>query len=351
MAVYCPFCGKPVMGGQVPSVTEPEPVSDSKQPAVPLDDDDELTAVIPLAGLSDMAAASPRGVTRVEQPFQPVSAYSQSATAVTCTSQPPAPGYAESRPVPSLTPDYNQPSQPILTYSQPLPSSSRPPAPGYVKAPEASGYSQAMFLSTDSSSPQASPRVTTGAPAPPSGVPSPTFETVRKSEGHGVIPATNASAQTWKSAFALEQTTAATEPMRWYYFLIYFFCWAQCVFGILNAVTYITYIPTYYSWLEVVSPFSRICDIAAGVISLAFAGYAVFVRFRLSGFKKDALFHTPLLNVVAAVPTLLSTLGIGLGNLSASGIGYMVGTIVGAACWYVLNSIYFKKRAGLFVNL
>ena len=253
---------------------------------------------------------------------------------------PPAPGYVASS---------SQPPAPAYVTSIPQPVEAQPayqaqPAKSYAAAGQQSVSQQTS--PADAAQPLR-PASTTADALPPSPYAT-TAGQVSPSSVQWENLSGNQMEQPWKPAATAEASAAPS--MRWYQFLIYFYCWAQCVFGILSAVTFFSYDETYYAWLSAVSPTARIFDVLAGILCLVAAAYAVFVRFRLSKHKADAPFCTCLLNAVTSAPTVLGTVGVGLQHLSATGITNLVGAIAGAAIWYVLNDTYFKKRAGLFVN-
>lgn len=157
------------------------------------------------------------------------------------------------------------------------------------------------------------------------------------------------SGQTWQPA-STQPTQVDGLSMKWYKFLIYFTCWASAAFAVMNAITYLVPNDAYYSWVSQISGFARVFDVLAGIFSIFVAAYAIYVRFRLSGYKQDAPLLISLLGAVNAVPSVLNLMGIGVTNLSGVGVANLMGTLLGAGCWYYLNRVYFGKRVSLFFN-
>lgn len=270
---------------------------------------------------------------------------------------PPAPAFVQEAPAmrastPMSTPETSltQISHPAAPTPMQQPSGPHPMAPYAMQTTQnhqvnqpAAGlpYPSSGQVQSDSFS---QPITAAGAFAP-SPFPSQSSASVNWSPG-----APDANGQIWQQASSMQQVQATDLSMRWYKFLLYFTCWANCILNVLNGITFIAPNDAYYSWISSASPYARVFDVVAGVLCLAAAAYSVYTRFRLAAYKEDAPLLVSLLAAVSNAPTVLSLLGIGVQNLSASGIGSLVSSIVGSIAWFFLNRLYFEKRASLFTN-
>lgn len=145
-------------------------------------------------------------------------------------------------------------------------------------------------------------------------------------------------------------------PMKWYKFLIYFSLFASAVLNLINGIGMLT--GTIYQGQAdlVYAVFDGLkgLDTFMGVFALALAGFAIFVRFQLSGYKKIA----PRLLLILYIGVVVFDLSyiIGLGSVLPEMAMDMIDTtsfyssMISSAVFAVVNFIYFKKRAHLFVN-
>ncbi len=146
-------------------------------------------------------------------------------------------------------------------------------------------------------------------------------------------------------------------PMNWFKFVIYFQLFANAVLNLIHAVVSLTgaqygggymtsLVYSFYGGLKVL-------DVIYGICLIAIVAIALFSRFRLAAFKKDAitwLMVTYALNVIVPVIYIIvaaGVLGVGVADvLDASTIGSIVGSIALIIC----SAIYFGKRKHMFVN-
>ena len=110
--------------------------------------------------------------------------------------------------------------------------------------------------------------------------------------------------------------------MKWYKFNINFSLFFVGVLGVLSGIINLKQL-----------------NIDSAVLWIVYGIFAVVVRFRLSGFKKDAPIMMVCLNVVYAVVQGYDALMYG-GNSA-----FVLGVILA-----ILNYVYFKKRKELFVK-
>ena len=146
--------------------------------------------------------------------------------------------------------------------------------------------------------------------------------------------------------------------MNWFKFIIYFQLFASCAINLYNGIRVLT--GAHYSGMAklVYSMFKglKAVDILFGLVFIALAAGAIFVRFQLSGFKAMgpklylglliAACAASVAYVIAVVIVLRSRTGVAVGSLIATPIIQVLvtGTMV------VVNYIYFKNRKHLFTN-
>lgn len=144
-------------------------------------------------------------------------------------------------------------------------------------------------------------------------------------------------------------------PMNWFKFVIYFQLFANAVLNLINAIMYFTGLhygggymtAAVYMFYGGLKPL----DIVTGILTIGLVAIAIYTRFRLSGFKKNAimcLMITYGANILVALIWLIGVVAItGVGEvIGASTIISLVGNIV----LIILSAVYFNKRKHLFVN-
>ncbi len=124
---------------------------------------------------------------------------------------------------------------------------------------------------------------------------------------------------TYNNVSTTENTTAAY-GMKWHNFLVYFSLWAGAVLNfVMGAACLFEGAPLY------------------GLVLIGAAAYAIYSRFQLASFKKNAYKHLLAAQMIVIAADLL-LMGVEFSAL-ASNI---------AACG--VNYFYYKKRDKLFVN-
>ena len=145
-------------------------------------------------------------------------------------------------------------------------------------------------------------------------------------------------------------------PMNWYKFLIYFALFASCVLNAITGLALLTgaiygdasgLVYSFYGALKIV-------DLLIGAVMIAVAVLAIITRQKLAKFKADGPSFLMILygvNIAATVLYLiLATLVVGDWLLSGDVVSqYVISTAV-SIVMIVVNNIYFKKRASMFVN-
>ena len=143
----------------------------------------------------------------------------------------------------------------------------------------------------------------------------------------------------------------AVYPLKWHKFLIYFALWAGAILNVVNGFNHITggIYEGSASYVYYTYPGMKTTDTVMGVAIIALAMYMIFVRFQLAGFKTGAPKKLVILYVLTAGLNLVHVLALSAATgtpFSASFLGILVGNITPA----IINSVYYGKRADLFVN-
>ncbi len=153
-------------------------------------------------------------------------------------------------------------------------------------------------------------------------------------------------------------------PMKWYKFLIYFALFAGALvnfssgFSTITGQVYSIESGGTISADDVYAVFDGLqtLDMIYGLVGIAMAVYAIFVRFALAGFKKYAPNMIVAYYAIGTVSSFLYNLigsniikegTNGLIDVSDSGIG--ISLAIGALMTS-LNSAYFAKRKDMFQN-
>ncbi len=154
-------------------------------------------------------------------------------------------------------------------------------------------------------------------------------------------------------------------PMKWYKFLIYFSLFAGAVISFLTAMAYFTgamYIAEDGTIISdivyMVFPSLKTVDVIFASYYLVMTVLMVFTRFQLSSFKRRGPRLVIFLYIAEAVSYVLYLVmvlfaleGNGLVDPSSIVDGASMGsTIATSIVMAIINHVYFKKRAHLFVN-
>jgi len=153
-----------------------------------------------------------------------------------------------------------------------------------------------------------------------------------------------------------QQPVITPPPMKWFKFLIYFSLFAGAALNLINGIT--TILGTQYGeYAELVyATFGslRTFDIACGIYLILLAIFTIYVRFRLSGFRKNGPKLFMFVYVGIIVFTLIQTFGSmailpqeAWGDLNFTSVGTNIATNI---AYMAINYTYLKKRAHLFVN-
>ncbi|MBQ6895235.1 MAG: hypothetical protein IJN40_07065 [Clostridia bacterium] len=149
-------------------------------------------------------------------------------------------------------------------------------------------------------------------------------------------------------------------PMVWYKVLIYFSLYASAITGVINGISYLTgyiyaiqsagKIDAYMIYMEYGKGL-MITDIVYGIISVVYSLFALVVRSKLAGFKKNAPLYLYIWYGIGAVISFGYAVSIGVfGNVPNSYGLMQFPQLIGEAVFIWINYIYFSKRKHFFVN-
>lgn len=158
------------------------------------------------------------------------------------------------------------------------------------------------------------------------------------------------------------QTPIYGQPMlsmRWYKFLINFGLFASMVLNFISAIMVFTGAqydlePSTLKLLYAFFPDLKTVDILYGLMLFGLMVFAFFTRMFLAGYKKNGPKMLYGLYIAAACVNLFYCIGVSAAVPADEVIGQAVattiGSIIGSAVMVIVNVIYFKKRANLFVR-
>lgn len=157
--------------------------------------------------------------------------------------------------------------------------------------------------------------------------------------------------------------------MKWYKFLIYFVLFVAALGYLGIGISAFTSNNLYFSNvffgvpLDLTSAFHayystlRIIDILYGIVLIAMAAGAIYVRMQLAAFRANGpkLFlclwaAVTVVQMIHDMAVLAIVTRADANALLSPSVATIIGQLIGMGIYIVLNNIYFKKRAHLFVN-
>ena len=142
----------------------------------------------------------------------------------------------------------------------------------------------------------------------------------------------------------VHEPVQSAHPMKWHKFLIYFQLFAAAIFGAFNGIGYFAGM---FSDPDGFGAWSAIY-ILFGVAYVVTAVLAIYVRFRLAGFRQNGpkVYMIFLgVNIALQVLNVINAFGSDLYTMTSA-----VSSLIAIIVMTVLTNIYYKKRADLFVN-
>ena len=144
-------------------------------------------------------------------------------------------------------------------------------------------------------------------------------------------------------------------PMNWYKFLIYFGLFASGVLNVINGILMLT--GGHYNGAAefVYSVFDglQVLDILVGLMSIGCGAFAIYTRFRLSGFCKNGPAMLTYVYIAGAVVSVVYLFGLMLIMEEAFelvDISSYIGSLAISVAMIFANKAYFDKRKHLFDN-
>lgn len=143
--------------------------------------------------------------------------------------------------------------------------------------------------------------------------------------------------------------------MKWFKFIIWVQLFLNAILNVREGIIGLTG-AQYDGMAERVYRFYenlKIYDTIYGVAVILLAAYAIWVRFKLSGFKKDGpMMYFICLGANIVIPLIYIALfcsetNLSIGDALSNGSST---TIVGCFVMLIVNIVYFKNRKHLFVN-
>ena len=153
----------------------------------------------------------------------------------------------------------------------------------------------------------------------------------------------------------MNNNSSQQPSMKWHKFLIYFSLWFSAVVAALNAFSLLT--GSRYGSQDVMDAFYthyqglKSVDTVFGILLFALAGYLIYTRFQLAGFKPGApnkLTVTYVLSAAVNIGYLLVTSSVTKLPLSEIGGSSISGSIAISVAMIIVNYNYYKKRDILF---
>ena len=158
------------------------------------------------------------------------------------------------------------------------------------------------------------------------------------------------------SAEAIEKVgnEAPAMPMKWFKFLIWFTLFVAALSNLVTGLNMLT--GNQYEGLanRVYALFKdlKTVDMLFGLLMIGLAAFAIYTRFRLSGFYKNGPL---LLNIVYGANAGIGLIYLIAADAATKGVlnldySSAIISLVTSIAMIIINAVYFKKRAHLFVK-
>ena len=146
-------------------------------------------------------------------------------------------------------------------------------------------------------------------------------------------------------------------PMKWFKFIIYVQLFLNALLNLGNAIQALTG-SQYDGNAELVYLMFdglQTMDTLYGIVLLGLAAFAIYTRFRLSGYYENGPSCYYILLIVQLVASLIYTYAANelIASITGSSISAestYIGNIIGNVLLLVINYVYFNKRKHLFNN-
>lgn len=146
------------------------------------------------------------------------------------------------------------------------------------------------------------------------------------------------------------------QPMKWFKFLIYFALFASCVLYVYNGITALT--GSHYDGMKDLVyryfPGLKTADTLYGILCLALAAFAIYVRFQLAAFKANSPKLLNALYICGILAAVIYVIAVQIGTDGQIPLDDAISNITADAVVAIVmvgvNTVYFKKRQHMFVN-
>ena len=148
-----------------------------------------------------------------------------------------------------------------------------------------------------------------------------------------------------KRDIALAQAEQEGLGMKWYKFMIYFALFAGALTNIAGGALSLSLTSASSAQFANSSASSMLA--VTGILNIAFGALIIYCRILLARFSKKAINMVYVVygvNIALSVLTIMGSMGSG-STTSTSG-----GSLGSSIAFLIINVVYFKKRAHLFVN-
>lgn len=156
-----------------------------------------------------------------------------------------------------------------------------------------------------------------------------------------------------------DENSNQTQPqfkMKWYKFLIYFSLFFSAVINLISGILQITGMNYNISGADASAVYLyygsglKIIDVLFGIFVIALAVYAIYVRFRLAGFRQNGPTSYYILLAANAIGSTLYYIAASFVTGIMMFDSSTITTLVSSIAMLALNVVYFNKRSQLFVN-
>ena len=231
------------------------------------------------------------------------------------------------------------------------------PAPTPVDVPIEAPVFDAPVIDAPSASEYIPPSATSAAPSASTYIPasavSPSPYSAADSDPYPTV-----DTPTYATATTLDGNVVDSTKMKWYKFIIYFQLFANAVlngvmgFLLLSGLIWKIYSNGYITAGMVYAFFPGLhaIDIIFGLLMIAIAVWAIFIRFGLAKFEKGSPKKYLIFLVANVVFLVLYVIcaSIAIGAYAGSMSTWI--SVITSVVLIVVNYVYFKKRSGMFVN-
>lgn len=147
------------------------------------------------------------------------------------------------------------------------------------------------------------------------------------------------------------QPSYIQHTMLWHKFLIYFVLWIGAIINLTNGIAYFFAAKSMSNMVNPVINVHRmqILDVVVGIILILLSAFTIYTRFQLAAYKAKAPCLLIAVYALGGIITMCYSFAL---TFVTEGVTFYdeFASLAVAAIMCVINYIYFKNRADLFVN-